>query len=249
MADARGDGRRRPRSSPRCWSAARAPAAARATRIVCPSRAAADQIADVFAFPRDAVDAVPHGVSPTFAVAAPAERGRPYVLFASQLHPRKNLAALREALRINGGPDLVVVGGAGPGSPGLERSRHRRPRADRRCRRARRRRPRRPRARRADGRLRRLLPAVAVGGLRPDRARGDGGRRGRRRLRPRRAARGRRRRRHRRRPRARPARRAASRRALEDPEPLRRAARARAAEFTWERTARGWFEALERTVR
>ena len=81
-------------------------AAARATRIVCPSAASAAQIRDVYGF--DAVDVVPHGVSRTFFAARPVARERPYVLFASQVHPRKNLMALREAMP--DGLDLVVVG-------------------------------------------------------------------------------------------------------------------------------------------
>ena len=80
--------------------------AERAARIVCPSRAAADQIREVFGVRE--VDVVHHGVSPVFAAARPAQRDRPYVRFASQVHPRKNLAALREAMPP--GLDLVVVG-------------------------------------------------------------------------------------------------------------------------------------------
>jgi glycosyltransferase involved in cell wall biosynthesis len=86
-------------------------AAARAARIVCPSQASAGQIADVFAFPRERVDVVAHGVDAArFAGATPARRARPYVLFVSQIHPRKNLGALREAVALVGGIDLVVVG-------------------------------------------------------------------------------------------------------------------------------------------
>jgi glycosyltransferase involved in cell wall biosynthesis len=84
--------------------------AARATRIVCPSQAAAAQIADVFAFPRERVDVVFHGVDTERFRPSHERHGRPYVLFVSQLHPRKNLGALREAIARLAGPDLVVVG-------------------------------------------------------------------------------------------------------------------------------------------
>ena len=84
--------------------------AARATRIVCPSRAAAEQIADVFSFPRERVDVVFHGVDSTRFRPAGERHGRPYVLFVSQLHPRKNLAVLREALAFLPGLELVIVG-------------------------------------------------------------------------------------------------------------------------------------------
>ena len=84
--------------------------AERAARIVCPSEAARRQIADVYGV--EAVDVVAHGVDrDRFAGAVPATRP-PYVLFASQIHPRKNLGALREAMAslADLGRALVIVG-------------------------------------------------------------------------------------------------------------------------------------------
>jgi glycosyltransferase involved in cell wall biosynthesis len=89
-------------------------AAQRATRIATPSGASRAQVASAFGIAADRIDVVPHGVD---AAAFRAEHGRgrarvgrPYVLFVSQLHPRKNLAALRDAMaRIGGGLALVIV--------------------------------------------------------------------------------------------------------------------------------------------
>jgi len=89
-------------------------AAQRARRIATPSGASRAQVASAFGIAADRIDVVPHGVD---AAAFRAEHGRgrarvgrPYVLFVSQLHPRKNLAALRDAMaRIGGGLALVIV--------------------------------------------------------------------------------------------------------------------------------------------
>jgi glycosyltransferase involved in cell wall biosynthesis len=92
-------------------------AALRATRIASPSAASRAQVAAAFGVAADRIDVVPHGVD---AASFRPERGLgrarvgcPYVLFVSQLHPRKNLAALREAMaRIGGGRALVIVAAA-----------------------------------------------------------------------------------------------------------------------------------------
>ena len=78
--------------------------AARASRIITPSCASKRQVAEVLDVPEDRIDVVPHGVDLERFRPSPGaglERvGGPYVLFVSQLHPRKNLAALREAMRL-----------------------------------------------------------------------------------------------------------------------------------------------------
>jgi glycosyltransferase involved in cell wall biosynthesis len=89
-------------------------AAQRATRIATPSAASRAQVAAAFDIGADRIDVVPYGVdAERFRPAGGAGRarvGRPYVLFVSQLHPRKNLAALRDAMgRIGGGRALVIV--------------------------------------------------------------------------------------------------------------------------------------------
>jgi glycosyltransferase involved in cell wall biosynthesis len=93
--------------------------AARSARIVAPSGAAAAQVAEVLGAPAERIDVVAHGVDVAAfrpVTGAPVE-GR-YVLFASQLHPRKNLAALRDAMdRLEDSPALVVVG-----SPAMDRA-------------------------------------------------------------------------------------------------------------------------------
>jgi glycosyltransferase involved in cell wall biosynthesis len=101
--------------------------ALRATRIVTPSESSRRQIVESYGVPGERVVVAPHGVD--HAVFHPGaeggqsviERGggdaeRPYVVFVSQLHPRKNLAALRDAmtrLADRGYPHaLVLVSGA-----------------------------------------------------------------------------------------------------------------------------------------
>jgi glycosyltransferase involved in cell wall biosynthesis len=90
--------------------------AQRATRIVTPSAASRAQVAEALGVAADRVDVVPHGVDGScFRPARGPGRarvGRPYVLFVSQLHPRKNLPALREAMaKVGGGRALVIVAG------------------------------------------------------------------------------------------------------------------------------------------
>jgi glycosyltransferase involved in cell wall biosynthesis len=91
-------------------------AAQRASRIVTPSAASRAQVAGTFDVPADRIDVVPHGVDASrFRPERGAGRRRigcPYVLFVSQLHPRKNLAALRDAMAgIGGERALVIVAG------------------------------------------------------------------------------------------------------------------------------------------
>lgn len=101
-------------------------AARAARRVVTPSESSRRQIVDAYGVPAERVVVAPHGVDhAVFHPDAPggadvvARAGgdpvRPYVVFVSQLHPRKNLAALREAmerLARRGYPHaLVIVGG------------------------------------------------------------------------------------------------------------------------------------------
>jgi glycosyltransferase involved in cell wall biosynthesis len=98
-------------------------AARAATRVVTPSESSRRQIIDAYGVPAERVVVARHGVDHTvFHPGAPelvarvtGDADRPYVVFVSQLHPRKNLAALREAmtrLARRGYPHaLVVVGG------------------------------------------------------------------------------------------------------------------------------------------
>jgi glycosyltransferase involved in cell wall biosynthesis len=98
-------------------------AARAAARVVTPSESSRRQIVDAYGVPPERVVVAPHGVDhAVFRPDAPAlvprvtgDVDRPYVVFVSQLHPRKNLDALREAmtrLARRGYPHtLVVVGG------------------------------------------------------------------------------------------------------------------------------------------
>ncbi len=78
--------------------------AARADRLTVPARTSAAQAAAVLGVPADRIDVVALGVDVArFAAGVPA-RGQalagdaPYVLFAGQVHARKNLGALRAAI-------------------------------------------------------------------------------------------------------------------------------------------------------
>jgi glycosyltransferase involved in cell wall biosynthesis len=64
--------------------------------VITAAHAAAAQIASVLEFPRERISVVPHGVS--LSPASPSPVQEPYVLFAAAVHPRKNLGALREAM-------------------------------------------------------------------------------------------------------------------------------------------------------
>lgn len=90
--------------------------APRATRIVAPSEASRAQVAEALAMAPERVDVVAYGVdcSRFRPLRGPgrARVGAPYVLFVSQLHPRKNLDALRHAMaEVGGGRALVIVAG------------------------------------------------------------------------------------------------------------------------------------------
>ena len=103
-----------------------------AVAIVTPSASSRQQVIDHWGIAPERVHAVPHGVDgdrfrPGRAggadrVAAAGGRADvPYVLFVSQVHPRKNLEVLRAAmtqLAADGFPhQLVVVGGAAQDRP------------------------------------------------------------------------------------------------------------------------------------
>jgi len=94
-------------------------ATARATRVVCDSRQGARQVVAVFGVSAARVDAVALGCDPAvFRPGGPRPElagAGPYVLFVGAAHPRKNLAALREAMQLlvdrpgAGRPRLVCV--------------------------------------------------------------------------------------------------------------------------------------------
>jgi glycosyltransferase involved in cell wall biosynthesis len=72
-----------------------------ATLVVTPSAAARAQLEVSYGIDRQRVRVVPHGVDhDTFRPEAKSATrpAPPYVLFVSQLHPRKNLQALRDAM-------------------------------------------------------------------------------------------------------------------------------------------------------
>jgi glycosyltransferase involved in cell wall biosynthesis len=96
---------------------------ARASVVVTPSEAVAEQVREAYA-PTVPVVAVPHGVSPQWAGAEPpddalrARLGLPssYVLFVGTLEPRKDVRTLLAAHRLlPDAPPLVLVGPPGWG--------------------------------------------------------------------------------------------------------------------------------------
>jgi glycosyltransferase involved in cell wall biosynthesis len=98
-------------------------AVAAADRVIVPSRRARLDLIEDYALAPEKVRAVHHGADPAFRPDAAARAGAglppgPYVLYAASLHPRKNLAALREAVTVlaaAGFPHrLVIAGGAAP---------------------------------------------------------------------------------------------------------------------------------------
>jgi glycosyltransferase involved in cell wall biosynthesis len=106
-----------------------------AARIVTPSASSRDQIVAAYGVDAARVVVAPHGVDhatfrPDVAGAdsvltrAGADAARPYVLFVSQLHPRKNLGALRTAMArlvAEGLPhQLVIVGRPAMDRPAAE---------------------------------------------------------------------------------------------------------------------------------
>ena len=81
----------------------------RADRILTGASSSKRQIVDAYGVPPDRVHVVPFGVDPAVFHPGDEVRGRalvservgedhPYVLFAASVHPRKNLAALRDAM-------------------------------------------------------------------------------------------------------------------------------------------------------
>ncbi len=96
---------------------------ARAAVVLTPSEAVAEQVREAYA-PRVPVLAVPHGVDPAWQAAAPpddalrARLGLPssYVLFVGTLEPRKDVRTLLAAhALLPGAPPLVLVGPPGWG--------------------------------------------------------------------------------------------------------------------------------------
>ncbi|MGI8864988.1 MAG: glycosyltransferase family 4 protein [Solirubrobacteraceae bacterium] len=97
-------------------------AVAAADDVITPSRAAADQVIAAYPIASDRVHAIAHGVDHALfhpGLSGGRERvGAPYILTVATLHPRKNLAAVREAaaaLARAGLPHvLVIVGNPAP---------------------------------------------------------------------------------------------------------------------------------------
>lgn len=97
-----------------------------AAHVLAASESSRRQVIEVYDFPPERVHAVSPGIDhQVFRPDAPGgpglverfggARGAPYVLYAASIHPRKNLAALREAiagLAHRGFPHLLVVVGA-----------------------------------------------------------------------------------------------------------------------------------------
>jgi glycosyltransferase involved in cell wall biosynthesis len=88
-----------------------------AARVITPSESSRRDVIALYDLDATRVHVVPYGVDATFAAGAPrgvpAVQG-PYVLFAAMLHPRKNLAALRQAmvlLAVEGFDHRLVVAG------------------------------------------------------------------------------------------------------------------------------------------
>lgn len=102
----------------------------RSDRIVTGSKSSQQDIARTYGFDGDKVDVVPFGVDHSVFRPEAAQLpypdllpsdGAPYILFASSLHPRKNLRILRDAvvrLAERGFPHrLVLVAAPFPGRP------------------------------------------------------------------------------------------------------------------------------------
>ncbi len=94
-----------------------------ADRVIVPSRRARLDVIEDYGLAPEKVRAVHHGADPMFRpdAAAGADLPPPYVLYAASLHPRKNLAAVRDAVAIlaaEGFPHrLVIAGGPAPDRP------------------------------------------------------------------------------------------------------------------------------------
>ena len=87
------------------------PSAKRAARVLTGSERTRDDLVERYGIDRDKVVLTPYGVDPAFTPDGPSPNGRPYALFVSALHARKDplsaveaLALLPEELR------LVMVG-------------------------------------------------------------------------------------------------------------------------------------------
>jgi alpha-1,3-rhamnosyl/mannosyltransferase len=111
------------------WRIFSGAAARRADAVIVPSARARHTVVEAYRLPWERVHVVPHGVSPCFQPVPPASRaavlarhgiGEPYVLFVGARPRRKNLVALVEALaRLDGvpaGPPVALVV-AGPPEP------------------------------------------------------------------------------------------------------------------------------------
>jgi glycosyltransferase involved in cell wall biosynthesis len=111
----------------------------RARRVIVPSETTGAEVLARYRLPRDRVAVVPEAAAPHFAPVSPETVGairrryglrRPYVLFVGHLEPKKNLGVLLEAVaRLRrmgqwGETELVVVGapGWGPGPGGRARA-------------------------------------------------------------------------------------------------------------------------------
>jgi glycosyltransferase involved in cell wall biosynthesis len=94
----------------------------RATRVITAAEFAKNQIVRAYGISPDRVYVVPHGVDAAIfrptrpAPGSVADRlmrsNTPYVVFAASLHPRKNLAAVRQAvaeIAANGYPHVLVM--------------------------------------------------------------------------------------------------------------------------------------------
>lgn len=112
------------------WTASAVQAA---TAVICPSEVVRRELLGVYRLSPESVHAVHHGVDPVFtpdarggsALVAEAlgagDTDVAYVLFGASLHPRKNLAAVRDAIAIlssEGLPRVLVIAG----TPALDRS-------------------------------------------------------------------------------------------------------------------------------
>jgi len=82
--------------------------AARAARVIVPTRAIADEVVSQLGVPRESVRIIHHGLDPRFAPAK-VERGS-FVLYAGDAGPRKGLDTLRAAM-----PEGAELRLAGPG--------------------------------------------------------------------------------------------------------------------------------------
>jgi glycosyltransferase involved in cell wall biosynthesis len=87
-----------------------------ADRVVCVSRATADDVGERLGVPEERLRVVPNGIDPVFSEpAGPSPIPRPYVLFVGTPEPRKNLPRLVAAhalLRGEGRPERLALVGA-----------------------------------------------------------------------------------------------------------------------------------------